>query len=798
MLNSNDPRAPWTTLQVGPSSHCLVYESVFSLLLEVSDVADHQIRNTLESQYDTMAADLDDKVSAIIKSIDSRKNLLLVATALNIHDDARLRDALRADEQRIAQVFIPAIINSDSDRATVLNLDGQPAQNFLDVFQNTLERGFLVDKDDIFKTRKLILKLSEACDKLPSSLFISGVTGRNEYPIFSGGFGDIYQASYQDTRVALKRIRTFQRDVEQRRTRLQFCREALVWQQLRHPHILPFIGIDRHTFPSSLCMVSPWMENGTVLKYLNDHGRSHASRLLLEIAQGLEFLHSRNIVHGDLRGSNILITTEWTACLADFGLTSLSDATTATHTSHRAGSIRWMAPELIDPDRFGKKFLRTTATDVYAFGCVCLELYTGRPPFADLSEPASLLRVINGERPERPSGESALLDSMWDYINTFWAQDSAMRPDSTDLVRLMARKLSTMSRLPEQSLKPAVNVESTNTSNSSPAPSTPKKKPWKQFYQNAPVSSDANLPPGSEAEIAGRIQNLREIVSPEDPRTIYREVKQLGQGWSGPVYEAIEGVTWRRVVIAHNSLSTMQNPNILLAQISIMKELQHPNIFIFIASYLVEPEELWLVTEYMEGCELSEILRNNKLAEDQMSGICLQTCQGLAYLHNLDVVHRDIRPDNIFVHFTGHIRIKGFGYCAKLSKSRPRRLSIAGNPHWMAPEVVKQEEYGVKVDIWSLGIVAIELTGLEDGPPYMEEEPLTVLYTIAANGAPTLKDPGELSAELRDFLERCLCGNVDRRASARELLSHAFLGKACDDSGLIPLTRFRESQMRLW
>ncbi|KAJ7839900.1 kinase-like domain-containing protein, partial [Mycena leptocephala] len=241
-------------------------------------------------------------------------------------DNPRLRDALREDEERIAKEII-AILSSEAERAAVLKLEGDSAQNFLDVVQNTLDRGFLIEKENNSKARRLILKLSEACDRLPSSLFITGVTGRNEHAIFGGGFGDIYQASYAGKTVALKHIRTFHRNAEQRRIRLQFCREALVWQHLQHSFILPFIGIDRETFPSSLCMVSPWMENGTVLKYLNDHGRANVDKLLSEIAQGLQYLHSRNIVHGDLRGANILITHEWSACLADFGLTSLSDAT---------------------------------------------------------------------------------------------------------------------------------------------------------------------------------------------------------------------------------------------------------------------------------------------------------------------------------------------------------------------------------------------------------------------------------------------------------------------------------------
>ncbi|KAJ7817849.1 kinase-like domain-containing protein [Mycena olivaceomarginata] len=212
-------------------------------------------------------------------------------------------------------------------------------------------------------------------------------------------------------------------DPEIRDIRLKLCREALVWKDLRHPHILPFLGIDRDSFPSALCSVSPWMEHGTILKYLQDHGRGNVDKLLHEVAQGLQYLHSRNIVHGDLRGANILINEDWSACLADFGLSVFANATTSMYTSTRAGSLYWMAPELIDPDRFGYKFARTKASDIYAFGCVCLELYTGQPPFSELSQAAALLRVVNGERPGRPSGPPAMSDALWQNANRYWAED---------------------------------------------------------------------------------------------------------------------------------------------------------------------------------------------------------------------------------------------------------------------------------------------------------------------------------------------------------------------------------------
>ncbi|WFD03391.1 non-specific serine/threonine protein kinase [Malassezia obtusa] len=288
------------------------------------------------------------------------------------------------------------------------------------------------------------------------------------------------------------------------------------------------------------------------------------------------------------------------------------------------------------------------------------------------------------------------------------------------------------------------------------------------------------------------MEMLRGVVSREDPNLLYSKVKKIGQGASGSVYVAKALATGQRVAIKAMDLAHQPRKELIINEILVMKESQHPNIVNFLNAFLVRDSDLWVVMEFMEGGALTDVIDNNTLEESQIAAISLETCKGLEHLHNQNIIHRDIKSDNILLNNLGQVKITDFGFCAKLTDQKSKRATMVGTPYWMAPEVVKQKEYGAKVDIWSLGIMAIEM--IENEPPYLDEEPLKALYMIATNGTPTLKKPELLSRELKGFLAVCLCADVKSRATADELLQHDFLRKACPISELPKLLHFRNKE----
>jgi len=273
---------------------------------------------------------------------------------------------------------------------------------------------------------------------------------QTEWAAAHGGYADIWRAVWVrdcgvSLQVAVKVLRVFSQDEDvDAKIHKSLCKEVRVWHQLRHKNIVQMYGTcdGFGPFPS---MVSAWYNNGNVNTYLRNLGDAgtvdRRLKLLTEVARGLNYLHTfafpighdmtteANIVHGDLKGANILVNDHGEAALADFGLSSVIAAAgnTAITSTSSGGSVRWMAPELVlgcTKDVRSK----TCASDTYSYGSVILEIITGEHPYKDIwNNPQVINQLMQGHKPKRPS-KPILNPGVWDLMERCWSSTPSDRP----------------------------------------------------------------------------------------------------------------------------------------------------------------------------------------------------------------------------------------------------------------------------------------------------------------------------------------------------------------------------------
>ncbi|CAE7145379.1 unnamed protein product [Rhizoctonia solani] len=247
-----------------------------------------------------------------------------------------------------------------------------------------------------------------------------------------GGFGDIWKGElHNGGKVAIKAWRTNALGQCEYKTLKRAARELYLWSQMDHPHIHRLQGVilfrDQY-----LGMVSEWMDNGNLHEYLLKHPRADRYQLCTHITSGLEYMHSRGMVHGDLKALNVLVSSDGIARLSDFDFSVMSEVSNllfSESSNSRPGTIRWSAPEILLEEVHQK----TTQADVYALGMTMLEIFTGEAPYPDCRSDISVIRTVErGILPTRPTelAHDHKSNMMWELLVRCWSRNSSERPSS--------------------------------------------------------------------------------------------------------------------------------------------------------------------------------------------------------------------------------------------------------------------------------------------------------------------------------------------------------------------------------
>ncbi|CAE7226338.1 unnamed protein product [Rhizoctonia solani] len=273
-----------------------------------------------------------------------------------------------------------------------------------------------------------------------------------------GGFGDIWKGKLHDgNTVAIKAWRTDAFEPCGYKTIKRAARELFLWSRMDHPHIHRLQGVilfrDQY-----LGMVSEWMDNGNLHQYLRRYPNADRYELCTHIASGLEYMHARSTVHGDLKALNVLVSSDGIAMLSDFDFSVLLEASSlafSASSNSRPGTIRWavaigsvlvgwkrspsfiyQAPEILLEEVHQK----TMQTDVYALGMTMLEIFTGEAPYPNCRTDISVIRTVErGTLPTRPTelGEDEKSTMMWHLMSLCWSRTAGERPSAAQVVNAL-------------------------------------------------------------------------------------------------------------------------------------------------------------------------------------------------------------------------------------------------------------------------------------------------------------------------------------------------------------------------
>jgi serine/threonine protein kinase len=589
-----------------------------------------------------------------------------------------------------------------------------------------------------------------------------------------GSFTAVFKCRSLGVTAAAKVFRMYRqsKDVE------EVEEEAKLQARLRHPNVVEFIGYAVKKNQRIIVMELMAIDLATYLIDNSNRGIFPLPLLLavdimLQLAEAMNYLHKSGVMHRDLCAKNVLINVvegketgifpSVQVKLTDFGMSKL-DLRYPTVGGH----VRWRAPEAFEIE---KKY--TKAADVYSFAMVFFEVLTGEVPFAHSQRIQIDSMVRNGERPilspddHCPKHVSAV-------IKKCWAQRAKDRPQFHEICQMLRQ------------------CKARILSHSSPHSSPQKSEPQK--HKNDGGDTGCILTTGNSEILFqghGMMANIRATTLDYEPLHIieYDDVCRgkecLGIGGFAPVFKC----QYNGEMVAAKMFRILKNDEVKVVEneATLQARLQHPNVVQFIG-YAVRGSEHLIVTELMSK-DLRMYLDEN-ICEGQARpplslllavDIMLKIAEGMKYLHESRVMHRDLRANNVLINVVANkelyncpsvqVKLTDFGM-SKLNLNNSRFTTMGrGNAQWRAPEVFQDEQntekYTNAADVYSFALVFFEV--LTSEVPFANISKSQILGKIRCGVRPILPPDDYCPVPLSAFIKECWATRPEDRPKFPEI-----------------------------
>ncbi|KAF5361874.1 hypothetical protein D9756_002590 [Leucocoprinus leucothites] len=252
-------------------------------------------------------------------------------------------------------------------------------------------------------------RITSSTHIFPQNYELRGIKYHSQ-PMAEGGYGTVHRGT--DINVCVKVMTQVDP-----KALTPWIRELILWAHVSHPNILPFCGmlLENVNNHQRICLVSPFMKNGNLHDYAPRLPQKSRLPLILDVINGLHYLHVLGIVHSDLKGENVLISNQGRCLITDFGTTQITTATASTTTSLVPTTLRFAAPEVVLSS--GPP---TKERDIWSFGCLCYEVLSRQVPYHQYAQTVQVSAALaRKELPRRP-GSTANQNPNDDQVGDDW------------------------------------------------------------------------------------------------------------------------------------------------------------------------------------------------------------------------------------------------------------------------------------------------------------------------------------------------------------------------------------------